>query len=208
MREDDRAKVLDAYAAFEDSGMSRVLTPTDLGFRDVPVTKQARLRVEVTEDAKAAVAEAKNAVSEHADMLDDVAGAQFNDLPAALKIAAKNRGLKLPVTVVDAALEAVGVPDESADPSVDRKGKPVLDPTFTLTERVPLTEDIDEHMAREVVPFAPDVIWDADKAKVGYEIPFKRVFYTPAPVRPLEEIDADLAVVMGRLAEKFAEVRG
>ena len=36
---------------------------------------------------------------------------------------------------------------------------------------------------------------------------FKRVFYKPEPVRPLEEIDADVSVVMGRLAEKFAGVR-
>lgn len=207
MREHDRAKVLEAYAAFEDSHMSKVLTPSDLGFRDVQVIKQARLRVEVTEEAKAAVLAAKNAAPEHAEMLDDVVGVEFNDLPAALKIAAKNRGAKLPTTVVDAALKAVGVPDETAAPSVDRKGNPVLDPAFTMTERVPLTEDVVDHMAREVLPFAPDVTWDVSKSKVGYEIPFKRVFYRPAPVRPLEEIDADVAVVMGRLAEKFAEVR-
>ena len=76
-----------------------------------------------------------------------------------------------------------------------------------MTERIPLAEDVDEHMAREVLPFAPDVTWDEGGSKAGYEIPFKRVFYRPTPVRSLEEIDADVAVVMARLAEKFAEVR-
>lgn len=109
--------------------------------------------------------------------------------------------------MIDVVLEAVGVPDEDVDPSVNRKGNPILDIAFSMTERIPLTEDVDEHMTREVLPFAPEVTWDEEAAKVGYGIPFKRVFYRPAPVRSLEEIDADVATVMGRLAEKFAEVR-
>lgn len=207
MKEADRARVAQEYAAFENTAMSKVLTPADLGFRDVKVTKQARLRVEVTPEAVAEVLEHKSAVPEHADVLRDVAGVKFNDLPEALKMAAKYRGVKMLAGVIDATLKAVGVPDETAEPSVDRRGNPILDPAFSMTERIPLTEDVDEHMAREVLSFAPDVIWDGDAAKVGYEIPFKRVFYRPEPVRSLEEIDADVAIVMRRLAEKFAEVR-
>lgn len=115
--------------------------------------------------------------------------------------------MKMPATLIDAISRAIAVPDIEAQPAVDRKGAPVLDPSFTMTERVPLTEDIDEHMQREVLPFAPDVTWDAAKAVTGYEIPFKRVFYTPEPVRPLAEIDADVAEVMGRLMDKFGQVR-
>lgn len=207
MKETDRQRVLEEYAAFEDSAMSKVLTPNDLGFKDLKVTKQARLRVEVTPEAVATVLAHKSAVPEHADVLADCADVAYKDLPEAMKAAAKKHGVKMFAGIIDAALTAVGVPDESAEPAVDRKGNPVLDPTFTMTERIPLTEDVDEYMAREVLPFAPDVTWDEDAAKVGYEIPFKRVFYTPEPVRPLEEIDADVSVVMRRLAQKFAEVR-
>lgn len=207
MKEPDRKRVLEEYAGFKDTEISKVLTPADLGFRDVEITKQKRLRVEVTPEAVAQVMEHKSAVSEHADVLADVAEVKFNDLPEALKAAAKNRGVKMLAGLIDVVLDAVGVPDENADPSVDRKGNPILDPAFSMTERIPLTEDVDDHMAREVLPFAPDVTWDEEAAKVGYEIPFKRVFYRPAPVRSLEEIDADVATVMGRLAEKFAEVR-
>ena len=207
MKDSDRQRVLQEYAAFENTEISKIVTPADLGFRDVKVTRQARLRVEVTPEVVARVLEHKSAVSEHADVLDDVAGVKFNDLPEALKVAAKNRGVKMYAGIIDSVLKAVGVPDETADPSVDRKGNPVLDPAFSMTERIPLAEDVDEHMAREVLPFAPDVTWDEGGSKVGYEIPFKRVFYRPTPVRSLEEIDADVAVVMERLAEKFAEVR-
>ncbi|OFS18564.1 class I SAM-dependent DNA methyltransferase [Corynebacterium sp. HMSC27B11] len=207
MKDPDRKRVLEEYAGFGDTEISKVLTPADLGFRDVKVTKQKRLRVAVTPEAVAQVLEHKSAVPEHAEVLADVADVKFNDLPEALKAAAKKRGVKMLAGMIDAALEAVGVPDESAEPSVDRKGKPILDPAFSMTERIPLTEDVGEHMTREVLPFAPDVTWDEEAAKVGYEIPFKRVFYRPTPVRSLEEIDADVAAVMSRLAEKFAEVR-
>lgn len=207
MKDPDRKRVLEEYAAFEDTEISKVLTPADLGFRDVKVTKQKRLRVAVTSEAVAQVLEHKSAVPEHAEVLADVADVKFNDLPEALKAAAKKRGVKMLAGMIDEVLEAVGVPDENAEPSVDRKGKPILDPAFSMTERIPLTEDVGEHMTREVLPFAPDVTWDEEAAKVGYEIPFKRVFYRPTPVRSLEEIDADVAAVMGRLAEKFAEVR-
>lgn len=207
MKEPDRKRVLEEYAAFENTEISKVLTPADLGFRDVEVTKQKRLRVEVTPEAVSRVLEHKSAVPEHAEVLADVADVKFNDLSEALKAAAKKRGVKMLAGMIDEVLEAVGVPDENAEPSFDRKGNPILDPAFSMTERIPLTEDVDEHMAREVLPFAPDVTWDEEAAKVGYEIPFKRVFYRPTPVRSLEEIDADVAAVMGRLAEKFAEVR-
>ena len=207
MKESDRKRVLEEYAAFEDTEISKVLTPADLGFRDVKVTKQKRLRVGVTPEAVSRVLEHNSAVPEHAEVLADVADVKFNDLPETLKAAAKKRGVKMLAGMIDEVLEAVGVPDENAEPSVDRKGKPILDPAFSMTERIPLTEDVGEHMEREVLPFAPDVTWDEEAAKVGYEIPFKRVFYRPTPVRSLEEIDADVAAVMGRLAEKFAEVR-
>ena len=207
MREADRNKVLQAYSDFADSEMSKVLTADDLGFRDVKVTKQARLGVHVTDEAIAELLAHKQAVDAHADIVRAVADTSYNDLPDALKAAAKERGVKVPATLIDAISKAIAVPDPDAEPAVDRKGNPVLDPSFTMTERVPLAEDIDEHMQREVLPFAPDVTWHADKAVTGYEIPFKRVFYTPEPVRPLSEIDADVAEVMGRLMEKFGQVR-
>lgn len=72
-----------------------------------------------------------------------------------------------------------------------------------MTERVPLSEDRDEHMAREVVPFSPDVQWDESKAKHGNEIPFTRIFYTPRAPRPLDEIDAEVQGLMGELADMF-----
>lgn len=110
MKEPDRKRVLEEYAAFEDTEISKVLTPADLGFRDVKVTKQKRLRVAVTLEAVARVLEHKYTVSEQANVAD----MRFNDLPEALKAAAKKRGVKILAGIIDVVLEAVGVSDEKS----------------------------------------------------------------------------------------------
>ena len=72
------------------------------------------------------------------------------------------------------------------------------------TENIPLTESIDEYMAREVLPYAPDAWIEPRKQKkgqmlelrgggtVGYEIPFTRHFYEYTPIRPSSEILAEI----------------
>lgn len=59
----------------------------------------------------------------------------------------------------------------------DKKGKPLADKNLSVTENIPLKEDIDEFFKREVLPFAPDAWIDEKATKVGYEIPMTRLFY-------------------------------
>ena len=47
-------------------------------------------------------------------------------------------------------------------------------------------------MGKEVLPYAPDAWYLPSQVKVGYEISFTRHFYKPKPMRPLEEIRADI----------------
>ena len=44
-------------------------------------------------------------------------------------------------------------------------------------------------------------------AKVGYEVPVARIFFKPAELRSLEEIDADVQAVIADLSEKFKAVK-
>ncbi len=62
------------------------------------------------------------------------------------------------------------------------------------SEQVPLLEagGIEAFIRREVLPYAPDAWFNAASVKIGYEISFTRYFYKPAPLRPLEEIRADI----------------
>lgn len=82
-----------------------------------------------------------------------------------------------------------------------QKGKPQPDSALRDTENVPYTEDVGEYFKREVLPQAPDAWIDAEKTKVGYEIPFNRHFYVFKPPRPLAEIDAELKQTTDRILD-------
>lgn len=49
------------------------------------------------------------------------------------------------------------------------------------------------------MPHAPDVRFDHDKTRVGYQVPFNRYFYVFKPPRPFSEIDAELKGVTHRI---------
>lgn len=202
-----RTTVLDAYERFQDSDISKIVTADDLGFYEVPLYRPRHLRTEVTDEAIEAVSAHKAFVDGHRDVIRGVAGVPWNALPDALKTVAKSQGLKMPLGLLDTIVAAIGVDDPEAPVAIDRKGTVLAADGSKMTERVPLSEDIDEHMQREVLPFAADARWDAGAAKIGYELPITRIFFQPKPVRPLEEIDADVARLMAELGAKFAEVR-
>ena len=71
-----------------------------------------------------------------------------------------------------------------------KKGKPVADADRRDTENVPLDQDIDAYLAREVLPYNPDAWIDKSKTKVGYEIPFTRVFYVYKELEKADDIAA------------------
>lgn len=58
-----------------------------------------------------------------------------------------------------------------------KKDKKIADPSKRDTENIPLTEEIEDYINREVLPYNPDAWIDESKTKVGYEIPFTRTFY-------------------------------
>lgn len=90
-----------------------------------------------------------------------------------------------------------------------KRGKKVADPAKRDTENIPLTEEVEEYISREVLPYNPDAWVDEGKTKVGYEIPFTRTFYEYAPIEPSVDIAARIAVreqnLMVKLHELFSE---
>ena len=98
------------------------------------------------------------------------------------------------------------VRDAEAEPVLDRRDGTVADPDLRDTENVPLTEDVDEYLAREVHPHVPDAWVDDTAGKVGYEIPFTRLFYKYTPPRPSEEIKAELREREARIRQLLEDV--
>ncbi len=119
-----------------------------------------------------------------------------------------------------------GERDETASPVTDRYGTPYPDPDLRDQENVPLPQvpvvyepDITDRLARleyrtavsdymnaEVRPWVPDAWLDADKTKIGYEIPVTRLFYKYVPPRPLGEIDTEIKALENEIQSLLAEV--
>ena len=90
-----------------------------------------------------------------------------------------------------------------------KRGKKVADPSKRDTENIPLTEKIEDYIAREVLPYNPDAWVDETKTKVGYEIPFTRTFYEYTKIEESDVIAARIAEreqsLMTKLHELFGE---
>lgn len=98
---------------------------------------------------------------------------------------------------------------------LEMKGNPCVveyepDTDLRDTEQVPLLEEggINAFIKREVLPYAPDAWYNPDSIKTGYEISFTRHFYKPTPLRPLEEIRADILALEKETEGLLEEVIG
>lgn len=81
--------------------------------------------------------------------------------------------------------------DENGQPIL-KKGKPQPDKAKTDTESIPLNEDIDEFIKKNVLPYNEFAYLDRKKDKIGYEIPFTRLFYKFVPPTPSNDIFAEI----------------
>ncbi|MDE1548144.1 type I restriction-modification system subunit M [Jeotgalibaca caeni] len=103
----------------------------------------------------------------------------------------------------------VETPERDADGNVVLKNKkPVADTTLRDTEDIPLKEDIQEYFEREVKPFNPDAWIDEKKTKVGYEIPFTRLFYKYVAPESTEVIAEEIKRLEEEIVKSFEQLSG
>lgn len=212
----DIARIVELYSDFENGEHSKIFNNDDFLYRTITVERPLKLNWQATPERIDAVFETR-AVQKlkepDALVLRDALVALGADrvftnreeFQAALKSAVAGR-LLLPVPLLKAITTALGEQDDTADVCTDAKGNPEPDTSLRDTENVPWNENVDDYVAREVLPFVPDAWVDHSKTKEGAEIPFTRHFYKYVPPRPLEEIDRDLNRVMDELRAMLAEV--
>ena len=117
-----------------------------------------------------------------------------------------NAGGKSGPPSAKAVLAGLGDRDPEAEVCRNRRGEPEADPEWRDSAIVPLREDVDDYLRREILPHIPDVYVDHEKTKIGYEIPLTRHFYRYDPPRPLDEINADIKVLETEIVELLKEV--
>ena len=202
------AEIAKLHEACEEGPNSKIFANTDFGYRRITVERPLRLRFSVTPGKLTAYQATKGA-----DQAEAFAGVQgeFDNLPAFLKSAGIK---KLGKGALKAVLSCFGERDANAQPVLDDKGSLQADSDLREFENVPLSQNIDDYFAREVLPHVPDAWIDTGKTDakdgqvgiVGYEINFNRYFYVYQPPRPLDELDADLKAVEAEIAALLGEV--
>ena len=97
--------------------------------------------------------------------------------------------------------------DEEGKPIL-KKGKKQAVKGKTDTEIIPLQENIDEYFAKNVLPYNPLAFMDRGKDKIGYEIPFTRLFYKFVAPRSSDEIFAEFKALSEEENALMKEILG
>jgi type I restriction enzyme M protein len=230
---DDATKeITRIFGEMRESEVSKIFDNADFGYQRITVERPLRLnfvingeRIEAVKDVaafrslatsrKKGVAGATEAAEGQAlqaailAVLEKAKGDRvwknrdtFSDH---LKGLLRRAGPKLATPLFNAIVGGLSERDETAEPCM-KGGSLEPDADLRDTENVPLKEDIQTYIEREVLPHAPDAWIDHDKTRRGYEVPFTRHFYKFEPPRPLVEIDADLRRLSIEIQEMLREI--
>ena len=198
--------------------VSKIFDNEDFGYWRVTVERPLRLNFQVTKEriarleAEAAFVNLAISKKRGEAALEEIAAGKAlqESLKTALRSLGeqvyKNRGefettltdalnvanVRIAAPVKKAVLNALSERDETAETCTDREGNPEPDPDLRDYENVPLKDDIDEYIRREVLPYVPDAWVDESKTRIGYEIPFKGHFREYEPPRPLKDIEQEI----------------
>lgn len=200
-------EIVDIYGNFADANLpdneeikvARLMDVEDFLYTTVTIYRP--LRLVYTDIAKKAMEVANGEKVKKADKetLEHIAAITFPEGKITdeemFAIIREHFGKKLTQGFVK-LIRTLGTTDPEAPAVFATPGKPdsglVMDPALTDSETIPMKEDINEYIAREVLPFVPDAWCDPSKDKVGCEFPLTRLFYRYTPLRDSSEILADL----------------
>lgn len=89
-----------------------------------------------------------------------------------------------------------------------KKGKKLPVKGKSDSEIIPLTEDIDKYFEKNVLPFNSHAFMDRTKDKIGYEIPFTRIFYKFVEPRKSDEIFKEFKELSNQEQELMKKILG
>ena len=214
-------EIVALYSRYEASPIAKIFPTSAFGYRRITVERPLKLAFYPQDAERLAALQADKGWQKLDASLQAAILAALPQLPAQLlcreqfkKQLTKALGAtKLPAPALKLLINQLGEQDDAAKVCTT-KGEPEASSDLRDYENVPLGEDIDAYLAREVLPHVPDAWIDVSKTDaldgqvgiVGYEIPFNRHFYQYQPPRPLAEIDADLDAVAKEIMQLLAEV--
>ena len=232
--EEQIREITKIYGDFQENEYCKIFNNEDFGYQRITIERPLRLRMEVTAERIEALQQTKpfqnlaepkkRSKNKEADIqagkllqqqiinvlrtLEGITTTDLKSFEKELNQAFKEANVDIPNNVKKAIMDVFSERDENAPIITDSKGRPKPDPELRDYENVPLTEDIHEYFEREVKPHVPYAWIDESKTKIGYEIPFTRHFYVYEPMRPLEEIEAEIKDLEAEILDLLKEVTG
>lgn len=217
-----RKDLVNLYAEFKESEHCKIFDNSDFGYNRITVERPLKLNFEVNEERLERVEESKpfKSLAESKKRKDQsvidkeieegkkeqekilstlsLITGKYTNRDSFMKefdSVFKNSGIKLSTPTKKSLVSSLSERDENAEVVTNKKGIPEPDSELRDYENVPLKENIDEYMRREVLPYVSDSWVDESKTKIGYEISFNRYFYVYQPPRPVGEIQNDLSKI-------------
>ncbi|MFE7750565.1 N-6 DNA methylase [Streptomyces sp. NPDC057428] len=180
--------------------------------REPELAGKAKARRKLTDEEQAQFQKLADAEAQVlGDALRPLLGTEWatkSEAQVAVRNAMAEAGVQAPAgaTFTKALRDTVGVRDPEGEVQLLKGGESEPDSELRDYENVPLGEDVEAYLKREVHPHVPEAWIDHTKTKVGYEIPFTRHFYVYEPPRPLAEIDAELKALEAEIQALLGEV--
>ena len=190
LSDEDIQRICDTFLAFEETEQSKIFANEAFGYWKVSVERP--LRLEGIEPGRIYTTKELKALRETGERLETA--------PPVIKRVHKSsaepdplRGL-FPATIDGRQAVVEYEPD----------------PDLRDAEQIPLTEEggIEAFLRREVLPYSPDAWYTPDSVKMGYEVSFTRFFYKPQPLRPLDQIRADILALERETDGLLGEIIG
>lgn len=224
-----RGEIVRIYAGFlngesGEESVAKIFDTDDFGYREIRIERPLKLNFQTSdqriERLKTEKAFLKLSLSEQEQLIDALKTIQSTLVASrvvfekTLTNALKEAKIKTSAPTLKLIISALSERDENAEACTDKDGNPEPDPELRDHELVPLKEEWQEYIAREVTPFVPDA-WadesycdskDGKIGRVGYEVNFNRYFYKYLPPRPVKEIDAELKMLESTIAALLREV--
>ncbi len=118
--------------------------------------------------------------------------------------------------LIDKLADGLSEMDKTAEIQRDKKGNIIYDKETYDKEIVKYTENIEDYMAREVLPYVPDAQWFWEEnlgakkpvIKVGAEIPFTRYFYKYTHPTPSDELAVKFMELETSVSERIDKLFG
>ena len=196
------------FADYKESDVCKIVHYEDFGYRAVtvqrPLRKKLVISAEGIESLMSAKAVLKLSEADQQSLKSAIQGHLGEEhayhWTAEFVANQKTNGLKLGKPVQTAIQSAFAVDDPDGEEVFDARGNPVWDSELKQIENIPLGEDLDAYMQREVLPFVPDAVVDETVTDerdgqvgiVGYEVNFNKYFYHFISPRDPNEIAEEI----------------